>query len=224
MNSRSYRKRDIHSTKYTVFFVENAVTAAEFARIMRTIQFILATAIAAVGAGCVSQPTPVSVSPTPSARKPSDEHASTQAYITACDLVLLRALRQAAQMSTTAGRKDEMQDACDAVLAVSASPRASLVVVAEYREVTREWRRWCVDRTDWRSFARSVVAGTLAATIDSFGGGGIALSIVIAAETKDMHKKLEGESKIREVLARWNRQLASDGYTSGFWRNTPGAL
>lgn len=149
---------------------------------------------------------------------------ATQAYITACDRVLLNAVRDGLQMHTVAGRKDEMIGACDAVLAVSASPKSNAKVVAEYREVTREWRNWCKTRTDWRSFAASIASGTVAGGIDSVGGGGVALSLVLAAQAKTIHKNIETDEKIRVLLAQWNRQLANAGFQSAFWRNAPDEL
>ncbi len=180
--------------------------------------------VAALQVGCASQVT-VRAPATPGGLvAKTDEKSVTQAYITACDRVLCRAVEEASRMNTTAGKKDEMIDACNAVLGVSASPRANRTVVAEYQETTRQWREWCKIRPDWRTLAASVLKGSAAATIDFYGGGGVALSIVAATEVNALREMSKANQQIRDVITRWTRQLAGAGYTSSFWQNAPAEL
>lgn len=178
------------------------------------LKLTLPLAAALFFAACNSKP---ELAPEPP-RATSSPRAATQAYVTACDNLLRRGLREANVTKTVASLNDEMIAACDAALALSPSGRADLAVVGRYQEATRALRSWCKARPSWRTHVTSLVRGGVAGATDAIATGGLALALVVATERQEKQKSLEASRSMEETIKRFNRELAAAGYSSTFWQ------
>jgi hypothetical protein len=146
------------------------------------------------------------------------QHKATQDFITAADTIMARAQREANDKWTQAGKNKILISALDECLRLQAPKDADYRVVNEYYEVCRSARRWFIVNPTWKTNTAYGVGGAVAATIDFFGGFGLATTTLLGAGVKDLHDRNEIRKEFLVAIDRWNRFLVPYNYQSDFWK------